>query len=138
MSRETIIAEVFDLLKAQKSVKFGRVSRDPINPEELAKTSFPAAYITTTDEEITDLTFSNHVRQGVMEVQITLFVGGANRDTQRNIAVEAVEKTLMADRTLAGNAEDCMLTSVETITVGEGKPYASYRVVFTIQHCYTL
>lgn len=137
MSRETIIAEVFDLLKAQKSVKFGRVSRDPIDPNELAKTSFPAAYITTTNEDITDLSFSK-LRQGIMEVAITLFVGGANRDTQRNLAVEAVEKTLMADRTLGGVAEDCMLTSVETITVGEGKPYASYRVVFTIQHCYTL
>lgn len=137
MSRETIIAEVFDLLKAQKSVKFGRVSRDPIDPSELAKTSFPAAYITTTNEDITDLSFSK-LRQGIMEVAITLFVGGANRDTQRNLAVEAVEKTLMADRTLGGVAEDCMLTSVETITVGEGKPYASYRVVFTIQHCYTL
>ena len=137
MSRETIITEVFDLLKAQKSVKFGRVSRDPINPEEIAKTAFPAAYITTTNEDITDLSFSK-LRQGIMEVEITLFVGGANRDTQRNIAVEAVEKTLMADRTLGGVAEDCMLTSVDTITVGEGKPYASYRVVFTIQHCYTL
>lgn len=137
MSRETIIAEVFDLLKAQKSVKFGRVSRDPIDPNELAKTSFPAAYITTTNEDITDLSFTK-LRQGIMEVAITLFVGGANRDTQRNLAVEAVEKTLMADRTLGGVAEDCMLTSVETITVGEGKPYASYRVVFTIQHCYTL
>lgn len=137
MSRETIIAEVFDLLKAQKSVKFGRVSRDPIDPSELAKTSFPAAYITTTNEDITDLSFTK-LRQGIMEVAITLFVGGANRDTQRNLAVEAVEKTLMADRTLGGVAEDCMLTSVETITVGEGKPYASYRVVFTIQHCYTL
>lgn len=137
MSRETIIKTVFDLLKAQKSVKFGRVSRDPIIPEELAKISFPAAYITTTNEEITDITFSK-VRQGVMDCEITLFVGGANRDTQRNVAVEAVEKTLMADRTLDGTAEDCMLTSVETITAGEGKPYASYRIVFAIQHCYTL
>lgn len=138
MSRETIVSTIFDLLKKQKSVKFGRVQRDPIVPEELAKTAFPAAYIETTDEDIEDISMVTNIRQGVMLCNVVFFVAGENRDKQRNLTVEAVEATLMSDRTLDGVVEDCNLSRVETITVGEGAPYASYRIVFTIQHCYTL
>lgn len=137
MNRENIVAKVYSLLKAQKSVKLGKVARDPIVPEELPKTGFPAVYIETTDEDIEDIALGG-LREAAMLCNVVLFVSGANRDKQRNVAVSAIENTLMADRTLDGNCRDIALTRVETISIGEASPYASFRLVFTVKYCYNL
>jgi len=140
--REDILVEIVQRLKAQRSVKLGVVQRDPIVIEELAATAFPAVYIETTDEEIEDITMSmgasGLMRKGLMEVSIVLVVGGRERDTQRNIAVEAIENTLMADRSLDSTVEDIRLTRVETITTGESAPFASCGIIFTVEYCYQL
>lgn len=137
MNREAIVAEIYALLKEQKSVKLGRVSRDPVVPEELPKTGFPAAYIETTDEDIEDIA-AGGLRQASMLCEIVLFVSGSDRDKQRNIAVSAIEQTLMADRTLDGKCKDIALTRIETLFVGESAPYASFRLTFTVDYCYNL
>ena len=137
MSRETIVAHVYDLLKGQRSVKLGKVERDPIIPEELPRTGFPAVYVETTDEDIEDLAVAG-LRNAVMNCNIVLYVNGDQRDKQRNTAVSAIEKTLMADRSLGNRARDIALTRVESIELGEAAPYASFRMVFTIEYCYNL
>ena len=140
--REDIIVEVVKTLKAQRSVKLGKVQRDPIDPNELPKTAFPAVYIETSDEDIEDLTMTmgstGLQRRGTMEVDLVLLIGGRSRDTQRNIAIEAIENALMADRTLDSTVEDIRLTRVETVTTGESAPFASCRMIFTIEYCYQL
>jgi len=143
--REDILVEVVKLLKAQRSVKLGKVERDPIDPNELAKTAFPAVYIETTDEDIEDVTMTmtmgstnGSIRMGSMEIAVALIIGGRERDTQRNIAVEAIENTLMSDRTLTNTVEDIKLSRVETITTGESAPFASCRMVFTVEYCYKI
>jgi hypothetical protein len=140
--REDILVEIVERLKAQRSVKLGVVQRDPIVIEELAATAFPAVYIETTDEDIEDITMSmgstGLIRKGLMEVSIVLVVSGRERDTQRNIAVEAIENTLMADRSLDSTVEDIRLTRVETITTGESAPFASCGMIFTVEYCYQL
>lgn len=140
--REDILVEVTKLLKAQRSVKLGKVERDPIDPNELPKTAFPAVYVETTDEDIEDITMTmgstGLERMGSVEIAIVLIIGGRERDTQRNIAVEAIENTLMADRTLDSNVEDIRLTRVETVTTGESAPFASCRMIFTVEYCYQL
>tara|TARA_R100000963_G_scaffold34944_1_gene30330 strand:- start:2121 stop:2561 length:441 start_codon:yes stop_codon:yes gene_type:complete len=140
--REDILVEVVKLLKAQRSVRLGVVERDPIDPNQLAKTAFPAVYIETTDEEITDITMTMGStglgRMGELEVGVILIIGGRERDTQRNIAVEAIENTLMEDRTLTNTVEDIRLSRVETVTTSESAPFASCRMVFTIEYCYQL
>ena len=140
--REDILVEIVGRLKAQRSVKLGVVQRDPIVIEELAATAFPAVYIETTDEDIEDITMSmgsaGLMRKGTMEISIVLVVGGRERDTQRNIAVEAIENTLMADRSLDSTVEDIRLTRVETITTGESAPFASCGIIFTVEYCYQL
>ncbi len=140
--REDILVEVVKLLKAQRSVRLGVVERDPIDPNQLAKTAFPAVYIETTDEEITDITMTmgstGLERMGELEVGVILIIGGRERDTQRNIAVEAIENTLMEDRTLTNTVEDIRLSRVETVTTSESAPFASCRMVFTIEYCYQL
>tara|TARA_R110002126_G_scaffold35126_4_gene108519 strand:- start:631 stop:1083 length:453 start_codon:yes stop_codon:yes gene_type:complete len=144
--REDIIKEVVSLLKAQRSVKLGKVERDPIDPDQLAKTAFPALYLETSDEVVEDITMTmgstGLERMGSMELDLVLLIGGRERDTQRNIAVEAIENTLMADRHLPVNnvplVEDIRLSRVETVQIGESAPYASCRMVFTIDYCYTI
>ena len=140
--REDIMVSVMDLLKAQRSVRLGVVQRDPIDPNELAKTAFPAVYLETSDENIEDITMTmgsvGLQREGIMEVDLVLLIGGRERDTQRNIAVEAIENTLMADRSLDGTVEDIRLSRVETVQVGQSAPFASCRMVFTVEYCYTI
>ncbi len=140
--REDILVEVVKLLKAQRSVKLGKVERDPIDPNELPKTAFPAVYIETTDEDIEDITMTmgstGLMRRGIVEVAVVLIIGGRERDTQRNIAVEAIENTLMEDRTLSNTVEDIRLSRVETVTTGESAPFASCRMIFTVEYCYQL
>ena len=140
--REDIMVSIMNLLKAQRSVRLGVVERDPIDPDQLAKTAFPAVYLETSDEEIVDITMtmgtSGLQREGTMEVDLVLLIGGRERDTQRNIAVEAIENTLMADRSLDGTVEDIRLSRVETVATGESAPFASCRMIFTTEYCYQL
>lgn len=144
--REDIVKEIVSLLKAQRSVKLGVVERDPIDPTQLAKTAFPAVFLETTNENIEDITMTmgsdGLMREGVMEVNVVLLIGGTQRDTQRNIAVEAIENTLMANRSLPVNnvplVEDIRLSRVETVVIGESAPFASCRMVFTVEYCYTI
>lgn len=140
--REDIVSKATSLLKLQRSVKLGKVERDPIDPNELPKTAFPAVYIETTDEEIQDIAMmmgsSGTTRQGIMEMAVVVVIGGKTRDTQRNIAVEAIENTLMQDRTLDDLVDDIRLSRVETVTTGESAPFASCRMVFTIEYCYNI
>lgn len=140
--REDIVSKATELLKKQRSVKLGKVERDPIDPNELPKTAFPAVYVETTDEDIEDIAMmmgsTGTTRQGVMEMAVVVVIGGKSRDTQRNIAVEAIENTLMADRTLEDLVDDIRLSRVETVTTGESAPFASCRMVFTIEYCYQI
>ena len=140
--REDILSAVIKELKKQRSVKLGKVERDPIDPNELPKTAFPAVYVETSDEDIEDITMTMGTdglqRRGTMEIDLVLLIGGRSRDTQRNIAVEAIENTLMADRTLNSTVEDIRLSRVETVTTGESAPFASCRMIFTIEYCYNL
>jgi len=140
--REDIVSKATELLKKQRSVKLGKVERDPIDPNELPKTAFPAVYVETTDEDIEDIAMvmgsSGTTRQGIMEMAVVVVIGGKSRDTQRNIAVEAIENTLMADRTLEDLVDDIRLSRVETVTTGESAPFASCRMVFTIEYCYNI
>ncbi len=134
MNREDIVSKIYSILKAENTIK--QVKRDPIIPTELAKTAFPAVYIETSNETIEDLTSS--MREAVMEVNIVMYISGKNRDTIRNNVAATIESKLMEDRTLGGNAQDIQLSKIETINIGEASPFASVRLVFDVQYCYTL
>lgn len=137
MSRESIVSTIESKLRAMNTPKLGKVVRDPIIAEELPKTAFPAVYIETTDEDIEDISMQKR-RRGIMLVEVVAIVGGQKRDTQRNILVEGIEKVLLADRTLDSSAVDISLARVEAIAVGETAPYATVRMVFQVEHHYTL
>lgn len=135
--RESICAEIVSLFKKQRSVKFGRVVRDPIIPEELPRTAFPAVYVESTNEDIEDIAFSG-MREGVMEVACVVVISGKDRNTQLNVAIKAMEDSINADRTLDAKAMDCSLTRIEQLEAGDMSPFSSSRVVFTVSYVYTI
>jgi hypothetical protein len=134
MSREDILAEIYSILNAENTLK--KVRRDPIIPTELAKTAFPAVYIETANETIEEEAIGLMLSH--MEVNIVIYVSGVNRDTKRNNIATTVESKLMLDRTLGGNAKNITLSRIETINPGEATPFASYRLIFDVEYCYTL
>tara|TARA_R100000734_G_C3313602_1_gene104943 strand:- start:585 stop:1001 length:417 start_codon:yes stop_codon:yes gene_type:complete len=137
MAREDIVSQIETFLKEMKAPKLGKVQRDPIDPNELPKTAFPAVFLETTDEDIEDVSLDS-LRRGEMLVNVIAVIGGKDRDRQRNILVDAVEKKLLADRTVNNTATHIALTGVESVQLGESAPYASIRMVFNVKHHYKL
>jgi hypothetical protein len=45
---------------------------------------------------------------------------------------------LALDKTLGGTAKDCSLTTIELVQIGESEPYASCRMIFSIEYYYNI
>lgn len=133
--REEIVARITELLKKQRNVKLGQVSRDPIVLEELARTSFPAVVIESTNEERVRAAFSG-LRECAMEVSVLMYVNGKERDRQRNTVAEAIEQTIESDEQLNTLTRDIFLQRIEAVELGEASPYGSMRLVFQVDYCY--
>ena len=140
--REDIAAHIVTTLSAVSSpITFGKVSRDPIELEELSQQQFPAVFISTADETRDDITIKNSgiSRTGTIDYRIFGFVtnGSAsttNIDTKRNELVTTVETALDADRTRNGNALDTQVVSVET---DEGSIFPYGGVILTVRCLYS-
>ena len=133
--REEIVAQITALLKAQRNVKLGTVSRDPIILEELARTAFPAVVIESSNEERVRAAFSG-LRECAMEVSVLMYVNGKERDLQRNTVAEAIEQTIEGDTVLNTLTRDIFLQRIEAVELGEASPYGSLRLVFRVDYCY--
>jgi len=132
--REQIVSKIYSALSNQRTVKLGVVKRDPIIPDELPRTGFPALSIESTDEERTPLTSTTY--ESIMEVECVVYVNGANRDRQRNEVLFAVENKILADVEIKALVSDIYVTRIENIENGQASPYASSRLVFTVRYCY--
>jgi hypothetical protein len=132
--RENIVEAIADLLKQQRTVKLGRVERDPIIVSELPKTAYPAAYVESVTEEIEHLSATQ--RRAIMEVSVVVVIAGKERDTQKNIVVTACENTIHENYRLGGLVMDCRLSRVVPVSVGESAPFTGCRMIFTVEYCY--
>ncbi len=132
--REQIVSQIYSALKNQRTVKLGVVKRDPVIPDELPRTGFPALSIESTNEERTPLTSSMY--ESIMEVECVVYVNGNNRDSQRNEVLFAVENKVLADTEVKDLVNDIYVTRIENIENGEASPYASSRLIFTVRYCY--
>ncbi len=140
--REDIAAHIVSTLSAVSSpITFGKVSREPIELEELSQQQFPAVFISTADETRDDITIKNSgiSRTGTIDYRIFGFVTNGststtNIDTKRNELVTIVETALDADRTRNGNALDTQVVSVET---DEGSIFPYGGVILTIRCLYS-
>ena len=140
--REDIAAHIVSTLSAVSSpITFGKVSREPIELEELSQQQFPAVFISTADETRDDITIKNSgiSRTGTIDYRIFGFVTNGststtNIDTKRNELVTIVETALDADRTRNGNALDTQVVSVET---DEGSIFPYGGVILTVRCLYS-
>ena len=123
MSRENIVSEFVSTLKSMNTIKLGVVQRDPIIVSELPKTAFPAVYVETVSEDRENLTMgATRTRRSMMEIDCVIVVGGKERDKQRNLVVDAIESQL----------------ALELVQIGESEPYASCRMIFSIEYHYDI
>jgi hypothetical protein len=134
--REDITAKIHELLKAQRTAKLGVVSRDPIVPEELPRTGFPSVHVESSDEE-RELSSAN-MQEVTMETNLVVTVNGKDRDTQRNIIVDAIETTINGSSELSDLVTDIRVSRLENIINGEAAPYSSIRVVLESRYCINL
>lgn len=132
--REHIVAEIYSTLLNQRTVKLGVVKRDPIIPDELPRTGFPALSIESTDEERTPLTGAMY--ESSMEVECVVYVNGNNRDSQRNEVLHAVENKILGSEDVKALVTDIYVNRIENVENGQASPYASSRLIFTVLYCY--
>ena len=131
--RELILADAISVLKKQRTVKLGTVQREPVIVDELAKTAFPAVTVETADETREESAVA-HFTVATLELAILVTVHGANRDAHKNRVFEAIENTMIADRTRNKNAVDTRLQSIEAVELAELAPYSTARMVFAIEY----
>ena len=134
--REDITAKVYDLLKSQRTVKLGVVSRDPIVPEELPRTGFPAVNIEATNEERELL--AGGMQEVALQLELILTVNGKERDRQRNILIAAIEDHVIKDSDLRKLVTDIVVIRLENVQNGEASPYASIKMVLEARYCLTI
>mgnify|MGYP003317658568 FL=1 len=140
--REDIAAHIITTLSAVSSpITFGKVSREPIELEELSQQQFPAVFISTADETREDISIKNSgiSRTGTIDYRIFGFVTNgstttSNIDTKRNELVTTIETALDTDRTRNGNALDTQVVSVET---DEGSIFPYGGVIITVRCFYS-
>jgi len=132
--REQIVNEIYNTLKNQRTVKLGVVKRDPVIADELPRTGFPAVSIESTNEDRIPLAAGLY--ESTMEVELVIYVNGANRDTQRNEVIDSVETKLLNSVEVKALVSDIYVTRIENIENGEASPYASTKLVFEVRYCY--
>ena len=82
--REDIAAHIVTTLSAVSSpITFGKVSREPIELEELSQQQFPAVFISTADETREDISIKNSgiSRTGTIDYRIFGFVTNGSTST---------------------------------------------------------
>jgi len=96
--REDIAKNIVDVLTDMVDPKPVLVTREFFEVEKLAITQFPAIYVQTLNESRQDLTMKTNRRQGVLTIQLMVFVRGVELDRIRNDIIERIEETLDTDR----------------------------------------
>jgi len=134
--REDIAGNIITVLDAMSSPELKKVTREPIDLEELSNSQFPCAFIQSGTEIREDRSLSRD-REGTIDYVIVGYVKGttSNIDTLRNQLITSMETALETDRTRSGNALD---TQVVEVTTDEGSifPYGGVRLVVRILYHY--
>ena len=139
--REDIASNIVTVLGNMSSPTLGKVSREPIDIEELSIQQFPAVFVQTSTEVREDETIGNNgiTRTGSIDFLCVGYVKNnsasiENIDTQRNTLITGVETALDSDRTRSGNALDTQIVGIET---DEGSMFPFGGVNITVRCYYT-
>lgn len=134
-SREAITQYIVDKIAQVRYVK--SVTREPKSLEELSRNSFPHVLVETANEVRDNSSFGQTIRQQAdLDLLINIVVHGEDRDSQRNLILEAVERKLHEDSTLGGLAMDSLVTRIQIREIAEADPYATAAMVYTVRYYY--
>lgn len=130
--RELIALNILDVLGDMRDPKPVVVTRETIDHENLARSQYPAIFVTTENETREPFTLlgSSGSRFSSIFYNITCYVTGANLDRQRNDIIERVEETLVADVTRGGSALD---TQVIEVLVNNDREPPEGEVTLTVR-----
>jgi hypothetical protein len=145
--REAIVNDIMEKIKAIRTVKLGRVAREPMFRDQtefynLARTAFPHIVVTAGNESREDITMgysrTQSKREGNLNVEINVFVRASDKtiDETCNILIEALEEQLDKDRERSGYAHNFQITQ---IVMGEPMehPYAQFTMTAEVIYTYT-
>lgn len=145
--REKIVNDVIEKIKAIRTVKLGRVAREPMFRDQtefynLARTAFPHIVVTSGNEAREDLTMgysrTEMKRQGLLNIEMNVFVRASDKtiDEECNTLIEAIEEQLDKDRERSKNAKNFQIIQ---IVMGEPMehPYAQFTMTAEVLYTYT-
>ena len=116
--RENIASNIASTISGITSPSIKKVTRQPLDIDELSDKQYPAVIIQTSEENREDIEMGDgaKTRQGTIDFVISGFVKGAesNIDTLRNQLISSIESELENDITRSNNALDTEVVSVET------------------------
>jgi hypothetical protein len=136
--RELIAKNIEQVLRDTRDPKPIFVTRETLDVENLARSQFPAVFITTDTEDRAETTLqgSSGTRFATITYNIVCYVTGTALDTLRNDIVERVEEALEADRSRGGNAIDTQTIAVNVNNDVE-PPIGEVTVVVNVLYQYT-
>lgn len=136
--RNDITNNIVAVLKDTTDPKPIFVTRETIDPSELARSQFPAVVVVTGDETRRESTMLESIgtRNSVLNIICQCYVTGTNIDLQRNDIIERVEEALEVDRTRNGVASDTRLAEV-AIDEAIDKRFGLATMTFEVEYFYT-
>jgi hypothetical protein len=136
--RELIAKNIEQVLRDTRDPKPIFVTRETLDVENLARSQFPAVYITTSTEtrEPLSLLGTAGSRFASIFFEIVCYVQGTGLDTQRNDIIERVEEALVADVTRDSNALDTQVTEV-VVNNDIEPPYSEVTITARVDYTYT-
>tara|TARA_Y100001937_G_scaffold128663_1_gene206570 strand:- start:3974 stop:4411 length:438 start_codon:yes stop_codon:yes gene_type:complete len=123
-AREAITVDIIEQLKNMSDPSPGLVSREYFDFEKLAITQYPAILVFGSNEDRTNITFTE--RQGTLNIQLRCFLRGNNIDQKRNELIEQIEQTIETqsnrDVTIDKDATHYVVSRITNISVVERQP----------------
>jgi hypothetical protein len=139
--REDIAGNIVTAISTGTSpITLKKVTREPFNVDELSEQQYPACFVQSGNEVISDetMTSSTITRQATADFVIVGYVKGTttNIDTKRNELITTIETRLNSDRTRGGYAKQ---TQVVEVSTDEGVlfPIGGIRMVVRVMYQYT-
>lgn len=142
--REQIAQDIFETLEATRldplqPVRLKKVVREPIIIDEISQVSLPIVYLESSDEDREDISMGGSAitRQGTIQYVLVVYVVGNTRDSDRNSIIQVIDDALEVDRTRGGLAHWTEVVSIQNISAGEARPFASIRLTVEVTYTYT-
>lgn len=133
--REQIAQYIVDNIKNSRYVK--SVTREPKLLSELSAMSYPHVLIESANETRSNSSFGDNIRQEAdIDFLINIVVSGADKDSQRNLIIQAIEDELQTDSTFGGLVFDSLVTDVRIREIDQVDPYATAAIVYRVRYYY--